>query len=885
MEQTRRLATSDPIFGSLLLMNPQLFAYSTLIIIGAINCFEFVHHFVHLMTHDTKFSQNVRTIEIELMIVGCTAFFFKVLIFNTSFLPPDWFHALEVADIMIPIFSISQCFIGMLLVFLSVQVNRSYNVAVRKKLHEILDGFYQASQGILGFFTSENAQLEFRMLRVIFSEKFHIGRDSFAFQTYMELVLDSMIRDFIQIEIQQWAVLVVIALLYMTRKDALYVLMYQNCNKYFEEESASTYPETNDHANDDHSLLQSSVLNYMNSMIDTPKTDFKSASYSRYLAAAGDTGPDEDLLHCIAQQQIQNFVIGGLMLLFITIFFAVLSRYYIWRLIQTQTGVQTRFDYPQFLEDKEAVEDAARPEVSTKDKESLFSALQNTNIQKIPGASAAPTPAKDAHDRSAHHKKLSKALRVAKEREEMKKDMLNNVTDRVNDSFQDLYDVCFSRNQAQVYVEASQIGPSPELRDEEQGKSGYGEEDSGKSAASNSTDVKLQEKSLLASKVPLKENDKDSDDSGAFSPNINPRRLSSHAKREKRKSITQFLEHIDDDNVLSAAEEVDEVYDVNKPQPEKAVIATVLKAKHKFLTGLKSRMEKKENKEADRHDKLLKNDFSDLFFLKSPNLYLTLVRFLMMFHSFYYSLLFTNFSGYEVSALWQFFSFLIILTSTFVYIYVVNCAATLRAIWQVEYDALVTTIGDEEESKQLFESIQEKLLAKCACLGDNPREDLKALFDSIDDNGNEKLSRLEFKLFLNDLGIHFNGRKWNHIFQTVDLNCDNEISLNEFILFLYPEDTTANKNEKERLKTIRIRARRESVKISSKNKNRKRLKSENEMENLEEEQEKDTFSNAPEISSTVAPLDTTTDAFPGDVAVHTVHNNIDSDDDSLTQLA
>ena len=76
-------------------------------------------------------------------------------------------------------------------------------------------------------------------------------------------------------------------------------------------------------------------------------------------------------------------------------------------------------------------------------------------------------------------------------------------------------------------------------------------------------------------------------------------------------------------------------------------------------------------------------------------------------------------------------------------------------------------------------------------LGPDPIVELKKLFDLIDDNNNCKLSRAEFKLFLNKLGVHFNNRKWNHIFGEVDLNFDNEITLNEFILFLFPGDQAA----------------------------------------------------------------------------------------------
>ena len=100
----RQLAGTDPYFGSVLYMKPSLFSYSLMIVIAFIIFFEVCQHHVEALARDSKFARNVKDIQAELMIVGCTAFFFKVLIFNTDFLSDDWFHSIEVAGIVMSLY-------------------------------------------------------------------------------------------------------------------------------------------------------------------------------------------------------------------------------------------------------------------------------------------------------------------------------------------------------------------------------------------------------------------------------------------------------------------------------------------------------------------------------------------------------------------------------------------------------------------------------------------------------------------------------------------------------------------------------------------------------------------------------------------------------------
>ncbi len=89
--------TAHSLFGSVDALNATIGTIAILIIIGAVQLVEYLFHGLHALTHDTPFQQMVSTIEKELMIVGCTAFIFKITINAKHFLTADWFYALEYA--------------------------------------------------------------------------------------------------------------------------------------------------------------------------------------------------------------------------------------------------------------------------------------------------------------------------------------------------------------------------------------------------------------------------------------------------------------------------------------------------------------------------------------------------------------------------------------------------------------------------------------------------------------------------------------------------------------------------------------------------------------------------------------------------------------------
>ena len=84
------------LFGSFVYLHRGKVSYSLLIVVGAVLFIEGLFHVVHTLTDDTPFLKVVDSLEKELMIVGLTAFLFKIVV-DTVNVDEGWFFALEVA--------------------------------------------------------------------------------------------------------------------------------------------------------------------------------------------------------------------------------------------------------------------------------------------------------------------------------------------------------------------------------------------------------------------------------------------------------------------------------------------------------------------------------------------------------------------------------------------------------------------------------------------------------------------------------------------------------------------------------------------------------------------------------------------------------------------
>ena len=74
---------------------------------------------------------------------------------------------------------------------------------------------------------------------------------------------------------------------------------------------------------------------------------------------------------------------------------------------------------------------------------------------------------------------------------------------------------------------------------------------------------------------------------------------------------------------------------------------------------------------------------------------------------------------------------------------------------------------------------------------DNLEKHLHDIFNELDADGSEKLSRSEFRMLLEGLGVVFSGKKWAQVFREIDRNFDDEVismlNYNIYIMYFYED--------------------------------------------------------------------------------------------------
>jgi hypothetical protein len=86
------------LFGIIAELDPAIGTLSFIILVAAILVVEFLFYGLQIMAHETPFEHLIPAVQKELMIAGCTAFSFKVIVNATNYnLSMKWYHALEYA--------------------------------------------------------------------------------------------------------------------------------------------------------------------------------------------------------------------------------------------------------------------------------------------------------------------------------------------------------------------------------------------------------------------------------------------------------------------------------------------------------------------------------------------------------------------------------------------------------------------------------------------------------------------------------------------------------------------------------------------------------------------------------------------------------------------
>ena len=88
-------------------------------------------------------------------------------------------------------------------------------------------------------------------------------------------------------------------------------------------------------------------------------------------------------------------------------------------------------------------------------------------------------------------------------------------------------------------------------------------------------------------------------------------------------------------------------------------------------------------------------------------------------------------------------------------IYIIRSAALLRLVTSLDSDTLQQAIENAESSNELAENLRTKILSRLNEIGSDDELQLKLLFQQIDADGSDLLSRTEFQEFLGNALTQF----------------------------------------------------------------------------------------------------------------------------------
>lgn len=149
-------------------------------------------------------------IQKELMVVGGISFLFKCVVDSAHF-DGEWLHAIEFADIIIPIAAFFFCMLGTIAVYV---FQREEVLVCDTFLHgiwELLNKYYR--QKSTNVFTKLlfRSRMEFHASKVICFDEFDIIDETFPFDEYLMKVYEKYLMDIINIDPWNWLLVIFLA--------------------------------------------------------------------------------------------------------------------------------------------------------------------------------------------------------------------------------------------------------------------------------------------------------------------------------------------------------------------------------------------------------------------------------------------------------------------------------------------------------------------------------------------------------------------------------------------------------------------------------------------------------------------------------------------------
>jgi hypothetical protein len=205
-------------FGALRDVNVRKSTLSIIAVIVGVLCVELFFHKINHIAIDTPFESILNSVQKELMIVGCMAFIFKIVLQLSTFIAIEWLIPLEFADLLIPITSFIFCTQALFMIIMSVEQCNTWSRAYHLHINEILDEFYQYHLTHLMFIFRQiylpistiHEEIEFRVFHSIFCDEYQVKKSGFSFDEYVQRIFEKLLMDTLKIEIFDWFIISVI---------------------------------------------------------------------------------------------------------------------------------------------------------------------------------------------------------------------------------------------------------------------------------------------------------------------------------------------------------------------------------------------------------------------------------------------------------------------------------------------------------------------------------------------------------------------------------------------------------------------------------------------------------------------------------------------------
>jgi hypothetical protein len=208
------------LFGSLGHTGVMKGTISIILIISAVQVFEFFFFIIEEFTVDTPFQTMISAIQKELMIVGGMAFVLKCAI-NTASFDAEWLHSIEMADLIVPVTAFFFCLFGVFFIAILNKEDKIVRIALECSPLDIVNTVIEQKKQVdiswNPFYVTQNSmQLEYHVGKFIFCQEFQVDTD-FHFDVYLIKVFEKYIISIINIEASNWAQIILLCLLNWAR--------------------------------------------------------------------------------------------------------------------------------------------------------------------------------------------------------------------------------------------------------------------------------------------------------------------------------------------------------------------------------------------------------------------------------------------------------------------------------------------------------------------------------------------------------------------------------------------------------------------------------------------------------------------------------------------